>query len=108
MQQNKVLSVSVPAGVDTGTRIRLSGKGEAGLRGGQPGDLYIFISVDPHPILNRDGADIMTRIPVPMTTAGLGGTIGVPRVGDNDPGLTIGGQELAAKDGAASIRGQRS
>ena len=89
VQQNKVLSVSVPAGVDTGTRIRLSGKGEAGLRGGQPGDLYIFISVDPHPILDRDGADIMTRIPVPMTTAALGGAIEVPTVEGRLARLTI-------------------
>ena len=89
VQQNKVLSVSVPAGVDTGTRIRLSGKGEAGLRGGQPGDLYIFISVDPHPILDRDGADIMTRIPVPMTTASLGGAIEVPTVEGRLARLTI-------------------
>lgn len=89
VQQNKVLSVSVPAGVDTGTRIRLSGKGEAGLRGGQPGDLYIFISVDPHPILERDGADIMTRIPVPMTIAVLGGAIEVPTVEGRPARLTI-------------------
>ena len=89
VQQNKVLSVSVPAGVDTGTRIRLSGKGEAGLRGGQPGDLYIFISVDPHPILERDGADIMTRIPVPMTIAALGGAIEVPTVEGRLARLTI-------------------
>ena len=89
VQQNKVLSVSVPAGVDTGTRIRLSGKGEAGLRGGQAGDLYIFISVDPHPILDRDGADIMTRIPVPMTTAALGGSIEVPTVEGRLARLTI-------------------
>ena len=87
--QNKVLSVSVPAGVDTGTRIRLSGKGEAGLRGGPPGDLYIFISVDPHPILDRDGADIMCRIPVPMTTAALGGAIDVPTVEGRLARLTI-------------------
>ena len=89
VMQNKVLSVSVPAGVDTGTRIRLSGKGEAGLRGGPPGDLYIFISVDPHPILDRDGADIMCRIPVPMTTAALGGAIDVPTVEGRLARLTI-------------------
>ena len=89
VMQNKVLSVSVPAGVDTGTRIRLSGKGEAGLRGGPPGDLYIFISVDPHPILDRDGADIMCRIPVPMTTAALGGAIEVPTVEGRLARLTI-------------------
>ena len=89
VQQSKVLSVSVPAGVDTGTRIRLSGKGEAGVRGGAAGDLYIFISVDQHPILIRDGADIMTRIPLPMTTAALGGTIDVPTVEGKMARLTI-------------------
>ena len=89
VQQSKVLSVSVPAGVDTGTRISLSGKGEAGVRGGAAGDLYIFISVDQHPILVRDGADIMTRIPLPMTTAALGGTIDVPTVEGKMARLTI-------------------
>ena len=91
VQQSKVLSVSVPAGVDTGTRIRLSGKGEAGMRGGSAGDLYIFVAVDPHPILTRDGADIMTRIPLPMTTAALGGTIDVPTVEGKMARLTIRG-----------------
>jgi molecular chaperone DnaJ len=89
VRQSKVLSVSVPAGVDSGNRIRLSGKGEAGFRGGPAGDLYIFISVDPHPILVRDGADILTRIPVPMTTAALGGSIDVPTVEGRMARLTI-------------------
>ena len=89
VRQNKVLSVSVPAGVDSGNRIRLSGKGEAGFRGGPAGDLYIFIAVDPHPILIRDGADILTRIPVPMTTAALGGSIDVPTVEGRMARLTI-------------------
>ncbi|NCF48559.1 MAG: molecular chaperone DnaJ [Bacteroidetes bacterium] len=89
VQQSKILSVSVPAGVDTGTRIRLSGKGEAGLRGAAAGDLYIIIAVDSHPILHRDGADIMTRIPLPMTTAALGGTLDVPTVEGKMARLTI-------------------
>ena len=89
MRQSKVLSVSVPAGVDSGNRIRLSGKGEAGFRGGPAGDLYIFIAVDPHPILMRDGADILTRIPVPMTTAALGGSIDVPTVEGRMARMTI-------------------
>ena len=89
VRENKVLSVSVPAGVDSGNRIRLSGKGEAGFRGGPAGDLYIFIAVDPHPILMRDGADILTRIPVPMTTAALGGSIDVPTVEGRMARLTI-------------------
>ena len=72
--------MSSPAGVDTGTRIRLSGKGEAGLRGGSAGELYIFVSVNQHPIFSRDGANLMMKIPVPMTVAALGGTIEVPTV----------------------------
>ena len=65
--------VTIPAGVDTGTRIRLSGKGEAGLRGGPAGDLYIFVNVDPHAIFTRDGNNLYARIPLPMTVAALGG-----------------------------------
>ena len=59
------------------------------MRGGSAGDLYIFVAVDPHPILTRDGADIMTRIPLPMTTAALGGTIDVPTVEGKMARLTI-------------------
>ena len=74
----KLWLFSIPAGVDTGTRIRLSGKGEAGLRGGPAGDLYIFVNVDPHAIFTRDGNNLYTRIPLPMTVAALGGSIDVP------------------------------
>ncbi len=89
VQQSKVLSVSIPAGVDTGTRIRLSGKGEAGVRGGAPGDLYIFVAVNSHQIFIRDGSNIMTKIPVPMTVAALGGSIDVPTVEGKMARLTI-------------------
>jgi len=89
VQQSKVLSVSIPAGVDTGTRIRLAGKGEAGVRGGAAGDLYIFVSVNQHPIFSRDGANIMCKIPVPMTVAALGGAIDVPTVEGKMARLTI-------------------
>ncbi len=78
VQKIETLSVTVPAGVDTGTRIRLSGKGEAGLRGATAGDLYIFISVDEHPIFHRDADTLYLKIPVPMVTAALGGSIEVP------------------------------
>ena len=78
VQKIETLSVTVPAGVDTGTRIRLSGKGEAGLRGAASGDLYIFISVDQHPIFQRDADTLYIQIPVPMVTAALGGSIEVP------------------------------
>jgi molecular chaperone DnaJ len=76
--RDKTLTVSVPAGIEDGTRIRLAGEGEAGLRGGPPGDLYIFIGIRPHEFFQRDGADIFCRVPVSMTTAALGGQFDVP------------------------------
>ena len=88
-QRAKTLAVSIPAGVDTGTRIRLSGKGEAGLRGGPAGDLYIFVNVDPHAIFTRDGNNLYTRIPLPMTVAALGGSIDVPTLEGKMARLTI-------------------
>jgi molecular chaperone DnaJ len=78
VQKEKTLSVSVPAGVEDGTRIRVSGEGAAGLRGGPAGDLYLFLSVSPHRIFERDGQNIYCRVPIPMTTATLGGSIEVP------------------------------
>ena len=78
VQKIETLSVTVPAGVDTGTRIRLSGKGEAGLRGAPSGDLYIFISVDEHPIFQRDADTLYVKVPLPMVTGALGGSIEVP------------------------------
>jgi molecular chaperone DnaJ len=74
------LSVNIPAGVEDGTRIRLAGEGEAGLRGGPAGDLYIFLSLKQHEFFQRDGADIFCRVPISMTTAALGGHIDVPTV----------------------------
>ena len=89
MQKAKTLSVSIPAGVDTGTRIRLSGKGEAGVRGGPAGDLYIFVNVENHSIFHRDGTSLYARIPVPMTVAALGGMIDVPTIEGKMARLTI-------------------
>jgi len=80
VRKDRSLSVDIPAGVDNGTRIRLAGEGEAGPRGGPPGDLYIFIEVEPHPIFERDRLDLQCRIPVPMTTAALGGEIEAPQL----------------------------
>lgn len=71
--ERRTLSVNVPAGIEDGTRIRLAGEGEAGLRGGPTGDLYIFLSIKPHEFFQRDGADIYCRVPISMTTAALGG-----------------------------------
>lgn len=79
-RKEKTLQVNIPAGVEDGTRIRLAGEGEAGLRGAPSGDLYIFLAVAPHPLFQRDGANIQCRVPIPMTTAALGGTIEVPTI----------------------------
>lgn len=78
VHKEKTLQVNIPAGVEDGTRIRLAGEGEAGLRGGPTGDLYIFLDVAPHPIFQREGADTFCRVPIPMTTAALGGDVEVP------------------------------
>ncbi len=77
-EKQRTLHVRVPAGVDEGTRIRLSGEGEAGARGGPPGDLYIFVHLARHPIFQRDGTALFARCPVSFTTAALGGVIEVP------------------------------
>ena len=71
------LSVNIPAGVEDGTRIRLNGEGEAGLRGGPSGDLYIFLSIKPHPFFQRDGADLYCQVPISMVQASLGGEFAV-------------------------------
>ena len=78
IDKSKKLSVNIPPGVETGTRIRLAGEGEAGIRGGQPGDLYIFIEVEKHSIFEREGNDLFCRIPITMTTAALGGDLEAP------------------------------
>ncbi len=78
VEKLETLSVSIPHGVDTGNKIRLSGKGEAGLRGGPSGDLYIVVSVENHQIFYRDGSNIHVLVPVPMVTAAIGGSVEVP------------------------------
>ncbi len=80
MTRERTLEVQIPAGVEDGTRIRLAGEGEAGLRGGAQGDLYIFLSIVPHPIFQREGADLYCRVPIAMTTASLGGEFEVPTI----------------------------
>jgi molecular chaperone DnaJ len=78
VQKQKTLSVKVPAGVDNGDRIRLTGEGEAGENGGPPGDLYVQIAVREHPIFQRDGSDLFCEVPVSFATAALGGELEVP------------------------------
>jgi len=78
--RERTLSVNIPPGVEDGTRIRLASEGEAGVRGGSPGDLYIFLSIGAHPFFQRDGADLHCRVPVSMVTASLGGEFEVPTI----------------------------
>ena len=80
VQRDRTLNVSIPAGVEDGTRIRLSGEGEAGLRGAPAGDLYVDIGVKPHPIFQREGPNIMVRVPLRMTQAALGASVEVPSI----------------------------
>jgi molecular chaperone DnaJ len=97
-QENRKLSVDIPKGIEDGTRIRLANEGEAGLRGGPPGDLYIFVSVKPHDLFHRDGADLYARVPIAMTTAALGGEFEVP---------TLDGARAKVKVSAGTQPGQR-
>ncbi|MFW0778050.1 MAG: molecular chaperone DnaJ [Rickettsiales bacterium] len=108
VRKEKTLSVSIPAGVEEGTRIRLANEGEVGMRGGPAGDLYIFISVKPHPLFKRDGADIHCVVPIPMTTAALGGSIEAPtidgtRVKVNIPEGTQAGHQMRLRGKGMSV-----
>jgi molecular chaperone DnaJ len=89
VQRDRTLSVTIPAGVEDGTRIRLAGEGEAGLRGAPAGDLYVDVSVKPHPIFQREGANILVRVPLRMTLAALGGSLDVPVVDGGKARVTI-------------------
>jgi molecular chaperone DnaJ len=80
VEREKSLDVTIPAGVDDGTRIRLAGEGEAGLRGGPAGDLYIFVHLKPHALFQREGTTLFAAVPVPFTTAALGGEVELPGI----------------------------
>jgi len=80
VSRERTLAVNIPAGVEDGTRIRLAGEGEAGVRGGPAGDLYIFLSIGAHPFFQREGADLHCRVPVSMVTATAGGEFQVPTI----------------------------
>jgi len=114
VRREKKLKVSIPAGVEDGTRIRLSGEGEAGARGGPAGDLYVFLVVKPHEYLQREGANIYCRVPVSINTVALGGKIEVPTIDGkrsrvNIPSGTQTGQQFRLKGKGMSIlrSGQR-
>ncbi|MBE1237805.1 molecular chaperone DnaJ [Phaeovibrio sulfidiphilus] len=87
--REKSLEVDIPAGVEDGVRIRLAGEGEVGLRGAPPGDLYIFLEVEAHRIFQRDGVNLSCEVPLPMTTAALGGQIEVPTIDGGRASVTI-------------------
>src|ERR1700721_929814 len=87
--RERTLSVNIPQGVEDGTRIRLAGDGEPGLRGGPAGDLYIFVSMKPHPFFQRDGADLFCRVPISMVQATLGGEVNVPTVDGGEAKVKI-------------------
>jgi molecular chaperone DnaJ len=113
VKKDRSLQVQIPIGVEDGTRIRLAGEGEAGLRGGPPGDLYIFIEVRPHRIFEREGMDLKCRIPVPMTAAALGGEIEAPSLDGArsrvkiPPGAQTGKQLRLRGKGMPQLRGGR-
>jgi molecular chaperone DnaJ len=87
--RDRTLSVNIPAGVEDGTRIRLAGEGEAGVRGGPTGDLYIFLALAAHAFFQRDGADLYCRVPVSMTAAALGDEFAVPTIDGSESRITV-------------------
>jgi molecular chaperone DnaJ len=104
----QVLKVEIPAGVDTGTRIRLAGKGEAGQRGAPPGDLYIFLHVKQHPVFEREGTTLLTRVPVSFITAALGGCVEIPDLDGSTNRLDIpsgiqSGKQLRVRGGGMPV-----
>ena len=98
VKKAKTLKVNIPAGIDTGRRIRLTGEGEAGLRGGPSGDLYVLVAVKSHKMFQRDDANLYCRVPITITKAALGGTVEVP---------TIDGKSASVKVDAGTQNGKR-
>jgi molecular chaperone DnaJ len=89
VRRERTLKVDIPAGVENGTRIRLAGEGEAGMRARPAGDLYIFLTVRPHRFFQRDGNNLHCRVPIPLTTAALGGAIEVPVIDGSRAKISI-------------------
>ncbi len=88
-RKERKLSVTIPKGVEDGVRIRLTGEGEAGMRGGGNGDLYVFVGVKSHRFFRREGANLHCRVPIPMVTAALGGTASVPLIDGSKTKINI-------------------
>lgn len=112
IQKNELISVRIPGGVNTGSRVRIPGKGNAGRGGGPSGDLFITIEVDPHPLFKREGANIYLKVPITVAEATLGAKIDVPTLYGKStikiPPGTKSGQKLRLKDKGAPIPGKRS
>ncbi|MCD8570670.1 MAG: molecular chaperone DnaJ [Alphaproteobacteria bacterium] len=110
VKKEKTIAVKIPAGVESGRRIKLAGQGEAGLRGGPSGDLYILIAVRPHKVFKRDGANLYCRVPLPVTKAALGGEVEVPTIEGGSakvkvpPGSQTGQQFRLRAKGMTSLR----
>ena len=111
VEKDRALNVNIPAGVETGTRIRLAGEGEAGMRGGPPGDLYIFVEVEAHDLFERDSLNLYCRVPVSMAKAAMGGSIEVPTIDGGrgrvqiPPGSQSGRQMRLRSKGMPALRG---
>ena len=112
-KKSKTLQVNIPAGVDTGVRMRLSGEGNAAVRGGQAGDLYVFLTIKEHPLFQRRGDDLFLTMPVPLTTAVFGGEIEIPTIDGVlhkttiKPGLQSGTEKTYEKLGMPSLKSKR-
>lgn len=108
VNKEKTIKVKIPAGIEDDTRIRVSGGGEAGFRGGESGDLYVFISIKPHKIFSRDGANLYMRVPISMACAALGGKMEIPSIDGSKieleiPAGTQSDQQQKIKDEGMSI-----
>ena len=108
VRRERTLQVRIPAGVDDGARIRLAGEGDAGMRGGPRGDLYLFLSVKPHELFERDGLDLLCSVPVPMHIAALGGDIEAPclSIGQSDCRVAVKVPEGAQTGRSVRIKGR--
>jgi molecular chaperone DnaJ len=110
VEQEKTLQVRIPAGVDDGSRIKITGSGEAGIRGGPDGDLYVYLSVAPHRVFRRDGLDVLIDVPISFPQAALGGELSVRALDGElaltlNPGTQSGSQYRVRGRGMPSVRG---
>ena len=104
IRQEKTIKVKIPAGIEDQTRMRIPGGGEAGTRGGENGDLYVFISVKDHPLYSREGANLYTRVPISMCCAALGGKIEIPSIDGEKIELSI--APGSQNDQVVKVKGQ--